>query len=120
VADYKILVVDDEPEILNAVGAILESVGYEVETARNGQEALDRLDGMRPDLVILDMWMPVLDGFSFVRRARADGFDLKILVMTAGDSVHAWAERVHAQGYLPKPFDLDQLLQTVDRLCAAA
>lgn len=114
-----ILVVDDDPEILAAVSAILEFADYEVTTARNGMEALDRLRDVRPDLVILDMRMPVLDGLGFARCAREQGFDLKILVMSAGEDARGWAEKVHARGFLPKPFELDQLLNVVGRLSAA-
>jgi hypothetical protein len=63
----RVLVVDDDPDILDALSEILEVEGYEVQRARNGREALERLEQMLPDVVLLDLMMPVMDGWEFAR-----------------------------------------------------
>lgn len=114
-----ILVVDDDPAILTAVSEILGLEGYPVETATNGHEALQALERMEPSLILLDMRMPVLDGWEFARELRNRGLHLPILVMTAAQSARVWAEEIGAQGYLAKPFEVTDLLAAVDRLRAA-
>ena len=110
-----ILVVDDDPAILQTVCEILEFEGYPTDTATNGAEALDRVQSMPPSLVLLDMRMPVLDGWGFAHELRQRGVDLPILVMTAAQNARAWAEEIGANGYVPKPFDMDELVAAVAR-----
>ena len=110
-----ILVVDDDYAIRMAVAEILEFEGYSVATAANGAEALEAIERQKPSLVLLDMRMPVLDGWGFARELRARGVRLPILVMTAARSASRWAEEIGAQGYLAKPFDLPDLLRVVEQ-----
>jgi two-component system chemotaxis response regulator CheY len=110
-----ILVVDDDPSILQTVASILQMEDYEVETARNGAEALAAVERTQPSLVLLDMRMPVLDGWGFARALRERGLELPILVMTAAQDTRRWAEEIGAAGYLAKPFDLTDLLSAVSR-----
>lgn len=112
-----ILVVDDDPSILQTIAMILEMEDYRVETARNGAEALAVVERSRPALVLLDMRMPVLDGWGFARALSERGVQLPILVMTAAQDTRTWAEEIGAAGYLAKPFDLTDLLDSVSRLC---
>jgi CheY-like chemotaxis protein len=116
VATGPVLVVDDDPTILATVAETLDLEGYPVMTATNGAEALDLVARSRPSLVLLDMRMPVLDGWGFVRALRARGIDLTVVVMTATADARKWASEIGAQGVLPKPFDLDVLLSEVRRL----
>jgi two-component system, chemotaxis family, chemotaxis protein CheY len=109
-----ILVVDDDYAIRMAVAEILQFEGYSVVTAANGAEALEAIDRLHPSLVLLDMRMPVLDGWGFARELRARGVKLPILVMTAARSASRWAQEIGAQGYLAKPFDLPELLKVVE------
>jgi DNA-binding response OmpR family regulator len=111
-----ILVVDDDPSILHTVAAILAMENYQVQTARNGAEALAAVERTRPWLVLLDMRMPVLDGWGFARALRERGLQLPILVMTAAQDTRRWAEEIGAAGYLAKPFDLMDLLNAVGQL----
>lgn len=115
-AERPILVVDDDPSILETLAEFLDMEGYSVETAANGAEALESVEQTEPALVLLDMRMPVLDGWGFVRALQDRGRRLPILVMTAAQDARQWAEEVGAVGYVPKPFDLLDLLNTVDRL----
>lgn len=110
-----ILVVDDDPSILETVSDILEFEGYEVETVTNGQEALAWVQAETPSLVLLDMRMPVLDGWGFSREVRERGLRMPIVVMTAAQNARKWADEIEADGYVSKPFELPDLLEAVRR-----
>ncbi|MGB3699081.1 MAG: response regulator transcription factor [Gordonia sp. (in: high G+C Gram-positive bacteria)] len=108
----RILVVDDDRAVRESLRRSLSFNGYTVETAGDGLEALEKVIADRPDLMVLDVMMPRLDGLEVCRRLRSAGDDLPILVLTARDSV---SERVSgldagADDYLPKPFALEELL----------
>ncbi len=109
-----ILVVDDDPAVLGTVTDVLEFEGYKVATATNGAEGLDMVERVRPKMVLLDMRMPVLDGWGFARTLKERGISLPILVMTAAQDARAWAHEIGAAGYIPKPFDLVDLLSAVE------
>src|SRR5204863_6302159 len=117
--DMRILVVDDEPAVREAVGRALERSGYDVELAPSGEDALEKLaaDGAA-DAVVLDVLMPGLDGLEVSRRLRAQGNEIPILMLTARDTV---PDRVAgldagADDYLVKPFALEELLARVRAL----
>lgn len=110
-----ILVVDDDPEILAMLRDFLESEGLTVRTASNGAEALETLDELVPSIILLDMRMPVLDGWGFAEQLRARQLTYPIVVMTAAESASRWAEEIGANGYIAKPFDVNELLQTIER-----
>lgn len=112
-ADGAILVVDDDEAILDVVADVLRFEGYPVETAIDGVVALEVVERDTPALVLLDMRMPRLDGWGFARTLRERGIELPILVMTAARDAAGWAEEIGAQGYLAKPFDIDELLDAV-------
>jgi len=113
--DQTVLVVDDDTSILDTVSAILSAEGYDVVSAASGQEALDALARKRPVVILLDMRMPVMDGWAVARALRSRGISVPIVVMTAAESAKRWADEVGAEGYLAKPFGLDDLLATVQR-----
>jgi CheY-like chemotaxis protein len=116
VSSRPILVVEDDAEILNTVSSILELEGYTVERARNGQEGLLSVERTRPKLVLLDMRMPVLDGWGFVDALKERGIKLPIVVMTAAQDARRWASEIDAEGFLAKPFELLDLLSAVETL----
>ena len=108
----RILVVDDDPAVRDSLRRSLAFNGYEVEVAGDGQRALTAIALRRPDLVVLDVMMPGLDGLETCRRLRAAGEDIPVLMLTAREAV---ADRVSgldagADDYLVKPFALDELL----------
>ncbi|GAC1437024.1 MAG: response regulator [Chloroflexota bacterium] len=113
-----ILVIDDDPTILSLVTEILRDEGYPVHTATNGREGLATLDGTSPRVVLLDMRMPVLDGWGFAHAFHERGCRAPLVVMTAARDAQRWAEEVGATASLAKPFGVDDLLGTVERLCA--
>lgn len=105
--------VDDDPSIVAVISDILVAEGHEVVSAENGQEALAKVNGEA--LVLLDMRMPVLDGWGFARRFRAAGKRSPIVVMTAAENASRWAAEIGADGYLAKPFEIDALIAAVER-----
>jgi DNA-binding response OmpR family regulator len=107
-----VLVVDDDPDILDALSEILEVEGYEVQRARNGREALQRIEQDMPDLVLLDLMMPVMDGWEFAR-SLAPGARPPIIVLSADRNVSSKAKEIGALGWLAKPFELSELLAAV-------
>jgi two-component system chemotaxis response regulator CheY len=120
VPEQPILVVDDDPTILATVSETLDMEGYPVVTATNGAEALEAVERDRPSMVLLDMRMPVLDGWGFIRAVRERGLNVRVVVMTAASDARRWAAEIGAQGVLPKPFELDELLATVERMGPAS
>jgi two-component system chemotaxis response regulator CheY len=113
----RILVVDDDEAIRELIAIVLSDEGYGVQTARHGAEALDLIDLDPPDLILLDMRMPVMDGWQFSRTYRQrSSLRAPIVAHTAGrDSLDA-AAQIAAADYLAKPFELERLLDVVARL----
>jgi CheY-like chemotaxis protein len=111
----RLLLVDDEAAIVEALQDILSDEGYAVEAAFNGEEALQRLRVTRPDLMLMDLMMPVMDGRELLRRVRQDPSlkDLPVVVMSAGRITDE--ERQAASATLAKPFELDLLLETLQK-----
>lgn len=109
-----ILIVDDDPAIRATVGEILEFEGYNVVQASNGAEALRALERTDPALILLDMRMPVLDGWDFAGIMQRRSVPPPIVVMTAAQNARLWSQEIDAVGYLAKPFDLVELLSAVD------
>ena len=116
-----VLVVDDDPDILEAICDILGTESYRVARAKNGLEALERVDAERPDVILLDLMMPVMDGVTFAQalRQRPAASDVPILVISA-DGNPARAASVGARAYLAKPFDIDTLLGHVTAIAGRA
>ncbi len=115
---YEVLVIDDDEKITSLLRRSLAFDGYKVRTANNGKEGLDKMLEKEPDLVILDVMMPQLDGWEVCRRIRESGSKVPILMLTAKDEV---ADRVKgldlgADDYLVKPFALEELLARVRAL----
>jgi CheY-like chemotaxis protein len=117
----RLLVVEDDESIREMIEMVLDGEGYEVITATNGAVALALLSQERPGLILLDMKMPDMDGWEFARHY-ADLPEPKppIVVVTAAQDASRRAAEIGAQGYLAKPFSIDNLLQTIDKfLCAS-
>lgn len=116
----KILIVDDEPHIRRILQFLLEQAGYQVVEAGDGQQALDLLATERPDLVLLDVMMPHMDGFAVLEQMRGerDGQCTPVIMLTArGESTaRVRGLRVGANDYLGKPFDQEELLARVSNL----
>ena len=111
-----ILAVDDDIDLLGMVQLLLEDAGYRVATAADGQEALEKVAAELPDLILLDMKMPGMNGWEFARVFRERYNHLTpIVVLTAAEDARKRAAEVGADGYLGKPFDIDDLVRIVER-----
>ncbi|MDE3077366.1 MAG: response regulator [Chloroflexota bacterium] len=109
-----VLVVDDDQTVLDAVSLALSGEGYVPHIAHSGKEGLQRLAVCKPALILLDMHMPVMDGWEFARQYyRQAGRRAPIVVLTAAANPAQRAAEVGAEGYLAKPFDLEDLLDVV-------
>ncbi|MGZ8178488.1 response regulator transcription factor [Williamsia sp. SKLECPSW1] len=108
----RVLVVDDEPNILELLSVSLKFQNFEVATAANGPAAIDRARSFRPDALVLDVMMPGMDGFGLLRRLRADGVDAPALFLTARDSMEDKITGLTIGGddYVTKPFSLEEVV----------
>jgi two-component system OmpR family response regulator len=108
----RVLVVDDEPSIIDAVAAVLRYEGFEVEEASTGRTGLAKCQEKPFDLVILDVMLPDLDGFEITRRLRADGIDVPVLFLTARNEVEDLVAGLGIGGddYVSKPFSLAEIV----------
>ena len=118
----KILLVDDEPNILVAIEFLLTKEGYQIQKAFDGQQAIEKVESFHPNIIILDVMMPGLDGFEVARRVRhMDGNDdIKIIFLTAKGTTQDKMKGYSTGGeyYLIKPFDNDELVDLVKELVA--
>lgn len=116
----KVMIVDDEPNILLSVEFLMQREGHEVVTARDGQEAIELLAAAKPDLMILDVMMPRKNGFEVCNEVRADpGFaDMPILMLTAKgrEAEIKKGESLGADAYITKPFSTHELVAKVQAL----
>jgi len=114
-----ILLVDDDPSIIESTRLALELAGYEVETASDGELGLAKAERRRPDLLILDMMTPKRSGFLVLETLRqTDDFPTRIVMITANDGNRHrnYAESLGVDAYILKPFQMDELLGVVKRL----
>ncbi|HEX7887514.1 MAG TPA: response regulator [Phenylobacterium sp.] len=118
----RVLVVDDDPHIMELIVTRLELAGFDTRTARNGADAIQRLTDFRPEAMVLDINMPVLDGFGVLAHMKANDLTAKTptMVLTARNNAAdvARAVQMGARDYLSKPFNDALLVQRVGRLLA--
>ena len=114
-AEARLLVVDDEPNILELLSVSLRFSGFEVHTASNGQQALTQARALKPDLLVLDVMMPELDGFEVVRRLRGEGSRAPVLFLTAKDGTEDKVRGLTLGGddYVTKPFSLEEVVARI-------
>ena len=121
IAPQRVLIVDDDYEIVDSVRYALEAKGYQVLIARDGNQGLAMAEREDPDLVILDMMMPKRSGFLVLERLRRTRpVPLKVIMITAneGSRHKAYAEMLGVDDYIRKPFAMDRLMDSVHRLLA--
>jgi DNA-binding response OmpR family regulator len=118
----KILVVDDEPEVRQMMEHFLTERGYEVRIAENGRLGLLAVDAFAPDVVLLDMHMPEMDGLETLKHLAARAPSLPVIMITVNDDVETTARllQMGAADYVPKPFNLDYLEQAINIQLSAA
>jgi two-component system, OmpR family, response regulator len=118
----RLLVVDDEPDIVELLSASLKYHGYEVAAATSGRQAMEEARRFRPDLILLDVMMPELDGFDVVRRLRGEGTRVPVLFLTARDGTEDKIKGLTLGGddYVTKPFSLAEILARIQAVLRRA
>ncbi len=121
-AQRTVLVVDDEDVIRETVREILTDEGYHVVAAANGSEVLGLVEKERPDVILLDIWMPEMDGIVLLRQIKREHPDARIVMISGHGSIHTavTATQLGAFDFIEKPLSLDGLLATVERACGDA
>jgi CheY-like chemotaxis protein len=116
----RILLVDDDEDIRAVLALVLAAAGHQVEQARDGVDALARLRRVVPDLMLLDMMMPRMDGEELLRTVRRDRrlADVPVVLLSGHQSAREKAAELGADGCLVKPIELEDLVATIDRLAA--
>ena len=118
----RVLVVEDDTTLRETLTEVLVDEGHEVRSAAHGHEALEHLDGWEPHVILLDVMMPIMDAFAFRVRQRQLGVaaDAQTVVISAARDLESAAERLEADGWIAKPFGLDEVVNVVDRLLERA
>lgn len=115
----KILVIDDETELLKAISIRLKTSGYEVSTAQDGQEGLEKAKSLNPDLIVLDILMPKMDGYEVCRLLKFDEKykSIPVIMLTAKtqDIDKAMGKKVGADDYITKPFETQDLVEKIKK-----
>lgn len=114
-AKRRVLVVDDETQVRETVCEALSLEGYEVTQATDGAHALELIPTVRPDVIVLDLWMPVMDGWAFRRAQRASHPEIPVVVLSALNMRDPKLEELSADALVAKPFNLDDLYAAVAR-----
>lgn len=119
-ASRRVLVVDHDPAIVDIITQTLAAEGYEVQVASNGAEAFQRLHKSPPMLILLDLWMPKMNGWEFRSRQLELPVicDIPVVLLSAGGNLDEHARNLEAAGMIAKPFDLSSLLNTVGGIVA--
>ena len=110
-----VLVVDDDPGVLEVLELALSAEGYQVVLAHNGREALERAAAKRPNVMLVDLMMPIMDGWQFVRECRKIECygQTPVIILSAARNVNEAARDLGVQAVVPKPFNLDDLLTLI-------
>ena len=114
----RLLVLEDDQAIREILAGFLADEGYQVQTAASGHQALSMIADEQPDLILLDMWLPIMDGWAFAAELRARGLTIPLMVMTAAHDAQEWAEQIGAAGYASKPISLPLLLRRIEQIAA--
>jgi DNA-binding response OmpR family regulator len=119
----RILIAEDNAEIRALVSSILVEEGHKVSVAQNGQQGLEMLMEDPPDILVLDIMMPQMDGYSVLKELKSSGVkdQMKILILTAKTSESDWVRgyKLGADSYLTKPFDTDELINAIEDLLSS-
>ena len=111
-----VLVVDDEPSILQSLGGLLSDEGFEVLTASNGYEALKIIESESPDLVLLDIWMPGLDGIDTLQEIRNNNPHIQVIIITGHGTIETAvkATKLGAYDLIEKPLSIDKVIVAIN------
>ena len=119
-AESYVLVVDDDPAIRGLVGDALREEGFSVDLAAHGREALEAMRARRPSTIVLDLMMPIMDGFTLMETCHTEQLcpDVPIVVISAAHDALQRLREVSVNACIAKPFDLDELVRTVGQFAS--
>ena len=119
--EKKILIVDDDKDIVKIVTTMLEGRGWDVTAAYNGREALDMVNASRPDIILLDIMMPEMNGIEVLKRIKKMDSGVRIVMITAFGDVESYLDSMElgAYEYINKPIETDELLDMIEKISAA-
>ena len=112
-----VLVVDDQEAIRDTLQTALDDEGFTVECAANGREALDILERWNPCVILLDLMMPVMDGWAFRAEQQRSGNDVPIVLLSAAGELSRHQEDLGAAAVIAKPFDIDHVISAIEGVC---
>ena len=117
-AKERILIVDDEKNIVSSLTSILADEGYEVSIAGDGVEALELIQKDPPDLVILDIWLPGMDGIEVLKTLKSYNLGVEVLIMSGHGTIDTAikATKLGAQDFIEKPFSLDRITESIKNI----
>ena len=117
-AKERILIVDDEKNIVSSLTSILSDEGYEVSMAGDGVEALELIQKDPPDLVILDIWLPGMDGIEVLKTLKSYNLGVEVLIMSGHGTIDTAvkATKLGAQDFIEKPFSLDRITESIQNI----
>jgi CheY-like chemotaxis protein len=117
-----ILIVEDDPDILSSLAEAIREEGFEVDTAANGYQALARLETTMPNLIFLDLMMPLMDGWKFLESAHQRFPEMRapVVLLSAVHNLTEEARRLGVTAFLPKPFDLEDVARLAHEICDRA
>ena len=115
--DIHVLVVDDQEVIRDTLQVALDDEGYTVECAANGREALKIMERYKPCVILLDLMMPVMDGRQFCAEQKRTGDRTPVVLLSAAGGLQQQAEELCAAAFIAKPFDIDRVVSTIERVC---
>jgi CheY-like chemotaxis protein len=115
--DINVLVVDDQEAIRDTLQTALDDEGFTVECAANGREALDILGRWKPCVILLDLMMPVMDGWTFREEQRRAGNTVPVVLLSAAGELEEHRQALGAAAVITKPFELDRVISTIEQVC---
>ena len=115
--NVNVLVVDDQEVIRDTLQTALDDEGFTVETAANGREALDILERWKPCVILLDLTMPVMDGWAFRAEQKRSGSTVPVVLLSAAGELSGHQRALDAAAVIAKPFDIDRVISTIEGVC---
>lgn len=115
--DVHVLVVDDQEAIRQTLQVALDDEGFTVECAANGREALEILQRWQPCVILLDLMMPVMDGWAFREEQLRGGNTVPVVLLSAAGDLEEHQRTLDAAAIISKPFDIDRVISTIQHLC---
>jgi DNA-binding response OmpR family regulator len=115
--NVNVLVVDDQEVIRDTLQTALDDEGFTVETAANGREALDILERWKPSVILLDLMMPVMDGWAFRAEQKRSGSTVPVVLLSAAGELAGHQKTLDAAAVIAKPFDIDRVISTIEGVC---